>query len=101
MTNPATLSMMDWPKPGDFVTWQEDRVSTAALWWELNVSLGRLAGTSLGQELYYEVRYESLVGRPAEECAALCAFLGVPYSDAMLPVQCLTSGQLVSGRVRP
>ena len=84
----VALSMMEWPKsrpkPGDFATWQEDRVSTAALWWELNVRLGRLAGKSLGQELYYEVRYESLVSCPAEECAALCAFLGVPYSDAML-----------------
>jgi hypothetical protein len=84
----VALSMMDWPKsrpkPGDFAAWQEDRVSTAALWWELNVRLGRLAGKSLGQELYYEVRYESLVSRTGEECAALCAFLGVPYSDAML-----------------
>ena len=84
----VALSMMDWPKvrpkPGDFVTWHEDRVSTAALWWELNVRLGRKAGRSLGRELYYEMRYESLVCHPREESAALCAFLGVPYDDAML-----------------
>jgi len=84
----VALSMMDWPKsrpkPGDFAAWREDRVSTAALWWEMNVRLGRRAGKSLGHKLYYEVRYESLVTHPEEECAALCEFLGVPYSDAML-----------------
>jgi len=84
----VALSMMDWPKscpkPGDFATWREDRVSTAALWWEVNVRMGRQAGESIGHELYYEVRYESLVRRPREESAALCGFLGVPHSDAML-----------------
>jgi hypothetical protein len=29
------------------------------------------------------VRYEALVARPAEECAGLCAFLGLLYDDAM------------------
>jgi hypothetical protein len=84
----VALSMMDWsksrPKPGDFATWGEDRLSTAALWWELNVRLGREAGKSLGGKLYYEVRYESLVSRPEEESAALCGFLSVSYTDAML-----------------
>ena len=84
----VALSMMDWskvrPKPGGFVTWHEDRLSTAALWWELNVRLGQQAGRRLGPELYYEMRYESLVCHPREESAALCAFLGVPYDDAML-----------------
>jgi Sulfotransferase family len=72
------------PKPGVFDTWEEDPVSTAALWWELNVRLGRQAGSWLGPELYYEIRYESLVHHPAQECAALCAFLGLPYDDSML-----------------
>ncbi len=84
----VALSMMDWsksrPKPGDFAAWGEDRVSTAALWWELNVRLGRKVGKSIGDNLYYEVRYESLVSRPREESAGLCGFLGVPYTDAML-----------------
>jgi hypothetical protein len=48
------------------------------------VRLGRQAGHSLGPKLYYEIRYEFLVNHPAEECAALCAFLGLPYDDAML-----------------
>lgn len=85
----AALSFFDWrnvvqKKPGTFPTWKEDRASTVALWWELNVRRGREAGAALGPELYYEIRYESLVGQPEQECAALCAFLGVPYEPAML-----------------
>jgi hypothetical protein len=83
------LSVGEWrkapeKKPGIFSTWKDDRLSTTALWWELNVRLGQQGGNLLGRELYYEMRYESLVNNPAEECAALCAFLGVPYDDAML-----------------
>jgi len=83
------LSMVNWPKmrhmkPGVFATWKEDRVSTAAFWWDSNVRLGRQAGNSLGPNLYYEIRYESLVRNPAEECAVLCAFLDLPYDEAML-----------------
>ncbi len=65
-------------------TWPDDPVLTAALWWELNVQMGRKAGKSLGPELYCEVRYESLVNRSTEVCAEVCGFLGVTYSDAML-----------------
>jgi hypothetical protein len=84
----VALSMRHWtkvhPKPGDFTTWEQDSVSTAALWWELNVQLGRRAGKSLGPDLYYEIRYESLVNHPREESETLCVFLSVPYDDAML-----------------
>lgn len=82
------LSMMEWPKvhpkPGDFTTWRDDPVSTAAWWWEFNVWLGRDAGGSLGSGLYHELRYEALVARPQEECERLCAFLGLPFDDVML-----------------
>ena len=84
----VALSMVDWPKvrpkPGDFSTWKDDPIATAAWWWEFNVRLGRQAGESLGPQLYYEMRYESLVRCPREESAALCEFLGVPYDDGML-----------------
>jgi hypothetical protein len=72
------------PHAGFFATWKEDPATTAALWWELNVRSGRQAGHSLGPKLYYELRYESLVRNPAEECAALCAFLSLPYDETML-----------------
>ena len=58
--------------------------STAALWWEWHVRLGREAGAALGPERYLEVRYESLVEDPAGGCRALCAFLDLPYDERML-----------------
>jgi hypothetical protein len=69
---------------GAFVTWGDHPVVTAALKWEWNVRLGREAGQTLGPALYYEMRYEDLVARPAEECARLCDFLGIAYDGAML-----------------
>jgi hypothetical protein len=85
----VALSLMNWPsvlnkKPGTFPTWKDDPVSTSALWWELNVRRGREAGETLGPELYCEMRYESLVAHPEQECAALSNFLGLTYDDAML-----------------
>ena len=85
----VALSLMAWPKvtqkkPGTFHTWKDDPVSTSALWWELNVRRGREAGASLGPGLYYEMRYESLVSNSADQCAALCSFLGLPFDDRML-----------------
>lgn len=87
------LSILSWKrarnwKVGEgaarFRGWNEDPVGTAALWWEWHVRLAREAGQELGGEVYYELRYEALVSRPAVECRALCAFLGVPHDDRML-----------------
>ena len=85
----VALSLMAWSRvsqktPGTFPTWKDDPVSTAALWWELNVRRGREAGRALGPELYREICYESLVTRPAEVCRVVCSFLGLPFDDAML-----------------
>jgi|SRR5215472_1475051 len=72
------------PKPGVFDRWKDDPATTAALWWELNVRAGRECGVLFGSKLYYEIRYESLVRYPAEECLTLCAFLGLEYHEDML-----------------
>ena len=85
----VALSFMNWPrvshkKPGTFKTWKDDPVSTAAFWWELNVQAGRDAGKSLGPDLYYEMRYESLVSDSKNECVRLCDFLDLPYDNSML-----------------
>src|SRR3712207_490138 len=69
---------------GRFATWEEDPVSTTALWWKWNATLGREDGAPLGSDLYHEVRYEALVSEPAKECEKLCSFLDLPYDDAML-----------------
>ena len=82
------LSILNWKKAdrivGRYASWEEDPVSTTALWWERKVRTGREAGARLGSSLYYEVRYESLISRPEQECQRLCEFLGVPYDDAMI-----------------
>ena len=82
------LSMLYWKKAhvaaGRLATWTEAPVLTTALWWKQRVRLGREDGIALGPELYYEIRYETLVSQPATECAALCDFLGLPHDDAML-----------------
>ncbi|MGH3146281.1 MAG: sulfotransferase family protein [Rubrobacter sp.] len=82
------LSILNWKKSqrsiGRFESWRADPVTTTALWWELHLSLAREDGAPLGPGLYHEVRYESVVARPGEECERLCGFLGIPYDDAML-----------------
>jgi len=82
------LSVLTWThalrSAGRYATWAEDPVTTTALWWKRKVGLARQRGQALGPELYYEIRYENLVSRPAEECSRLCAFLGMPYDEAML-----------------
>jgi Sulfotransferase family len=93
----VALSLLDWDKAernvGRFPTWDEDRVTTAALYWEWNVRLGREDGARLAPGKYHELRYESLVADPERECARLCAFLSVPYDPAML--------RFNEGRARP
>jgi hypothetical protein len=82
------MSILNWKKAdhalGRFSTWEVDQVSTAAVWWEWHVRLGREDGGSLAPNLYHEVRYEELVSEPAKECENLCSFLDLPYDDAML-----------------
>jgi hypothetical protein len=84
----VALSWLDWKKSGRklgrFASWHADPLVTVALWWRLNVRLGREFGESLPAHLYHEVRYERLVEDPAAECTALCDFLGVRYDDATL-----------------
>ncbi len=82
------LSVLNWKKAGRitgrYSTWEEDPVSTIALWWERKVRAGHEAGAALGPGLYHGMRYEDLIGDPEGECRALCEFLGLPYDDAML-----------------
>jgi hypothetical protein len=93
----VALSLLDWRRAernvGRFPTWDEDPVTTGALFWEWNVRLGRESGALLGPDRYHELRYEALVADPEAECAELCAFLGVAYDPAML--------RFHHGRARP
>jgi hypothetical protein len=92
------LSALAWERKAEqfrrrFRTWADDAVTTAALWWRWHVQLGREEGARLGPALYHELRYEALVAEPERECRTLCAFLDVPYDDAML--------RFHEGRMRP
>jgi hypothetical protein len=82
------LSARAWRKAerilGRYPTWRDDEVTTAALWWEWHVRLGRESGAGLDDDLYLEVSYEAIVADPEAECARLCEFLAIPYDDAML-----------------
>jgi hypothetical protein len=91
----VTLSILNWERAKNwrsgegaarFQTWAEDRLGTAALWWEWHVRLARESGHRLGPALYHEKRYEALVSKPEGECQSICAFLGVPSDDALLRV---------------
>jgi sulfotransferase family protein len=81
-------SVLDWERQhrnfAKFSTWEADRVSTTALWWERRVRAGREAGLPLRPELYRELRYEALVADPENACRELCEFLGVRYSKRMV-----------------
>ena len=92
----VALSMLEWakvhPKPGDFATWNKDPVSTAALWWEVNVEGGREAKRFLPPELYYELHYEAFVANPREQITALCSFLNLSFDDSMLEFHAARNG---------
>lgn len=82
------LSVLNWKKvehiARPFPTWDRDPVTAAALWWDRSVRLGREAGRTLTEDLYREVRYESLVTNPGPVCESLCDFLDLPFDDCML-----------------
>ncbi len=84
----VALSVLNWyhadRTAGRYSTWAEDPVSTTALWWKRKVRLGLQGGQALPPDLYYEIHYGALVAQPEDECAKLCAFLGMPYDSAML-----------------
>ena len=83
----VSLSAISWSRAHKlarlYSTWKEDPTTTAAVWWEWHVRLGREDGGSLAPELYHEVRYEELVSRPAKTCETLCDFLGIPYDEGV------------------
>lgn len=93
----VALSAVSWKKADDvfrdFRDWRDDPWTTAALWWERSVRLGRQAAATLPDGLYREVAYEAVVADPGAECRRLCDFLAVAYDDAMLRYH--------EGRARP
>jgi len=81
------LSMLHWPKAaraaGRVGMWEREPVATTAAWWCWHVRAGIEQGRALGDGVYREVRYESLVADPGGQCAAVCEFLGLTPDAAM------------------
>ncbi len=52
--------------------------------WSRRLTTNFRMGRILGPEQYLAIAYEDLIQAPEQTLRKLCAFLGVPYSDAML-----------------
>ncbi len=79
-------SLLEWSNaskgPAKLAVWREDPFAVATLWWAQQVSSGLRAGRRL-PDLYYEVRYDTLVAHPEREMRSIAEFLGIPNSPAM------------------
>lgn len=82
------LSLLEWARAprnvGRLATWQDDPVSTAAVWWKRLVRSGLEAFSRLPRGLGHELRYEALIADLRPECERLCAFLDLPFDPSML-----------------
>jgi hypothetical protein len=63
--------------------WAGNAYCGADLWLEAEARWHRMR-EGITAENYIEVRFEDLVSSPVETLTAVCRFLGVPFSDAML-----------------
>ena len=61
----------------------DDLLPCAAAWKE-QVWWVREMGKLLGEQRYFELRYEDLVAQPQQHLLAICQFLDIPYSPVML-----------------
>ena len=57
---------------------------TAAATWKLRIETGQRLGAQLGDKKYREIRYEALVLEPEKELRALCEWLELDYTTAMI-----------------
>jgi Sulfotransferase family len=84
----VALSAVSWEKAdrvlGDFRTWLGDPWTTAALWWERSVRLGREAASALPADRYLELRYEAVVADPESASRRITEFLALQYDPEML-----------------
>lgn len=95
----VVLSLRDQPfAPSSF--------TGAAEYWAGRVRRARAAGERLGSGRYRELRYEDLVADPERELRALCEFVELEYTPAMLAYEDtsnipLTDKMRASGVIRP
>ncbi len=76
----AALSMLDKYEREEFHV----DVFFAARNWVRRIRRAQRAGSRLGPDLYYELRYERLIQDPEGELCAVCEFLGETFEPGML-----------------
>lgn len=62
----------------------ENSFLKAAYYWQTRVKFGIEAGSTLGTNRYYEIRYEKLVLDPEKTIKDLCSWLKLEYTPMML-----------------
>jgi hypothetical protein len=84
----VALATLEWATPtkgpGRLALWREEPIAVCALWWSWMVRSARDGASRLVPGVYHEVRYEELVGRPAQTLRTITEFLELPFSDQML-----------------
>lgn len=76
----AALSMLDKYERDEFHV----DIFFAARNWVRRIRSAQRAGSRLGPDLYYELRYENLIEDPESELRAVCEFLGETYEPGMI-----------------
>ncbi|MFN2182757.1 MAG: sulfotransferase family protein [Anaerolineae bacterium] len=76
----AALSMLDKYERDEFHV----DIFFAARNWVRRIRSAQRAGSQLGPDLYYELRYEDLIEDPESELRAVCEFLGETYEPGMV-----------------
>ncbi|CAD5918919.1 sulfotransferase family protein [Planktothrix agardhii] len=64
--------------------WVSNNMQEAATYWKQRVKAGRLGGSTLSKDRYYEVYYEQLVYEPEKTLKELCQWLNLDYTAQML-----------------
>jgi hypothetical protein len=76
----AALSMLDKYERDEFHV----DIFFAARNWVRRIRSAQRAGSRLGPDLYYELRYENLIEDPESELRTVCEFLGETYEPGMI-----------------
>ena len=76
----AALSMLDKYEHDEFHV----DIFFAARNWVRRICSAQSAGSRIGPNLYYELRYENLIDDPEGELRAVCDFLGEAYEPGMI-----------------
>lgn len=58
-------------------------IKEAAIYWNERVRAG-LEGRVLGDDIYYELKYESLLQLPQNEVSAVCDWLGIDFKESII-----------------